>query len=200
MNQFYAYTDKALKYLRRYYIKRFNAAKMQINADMLNVVPATKSLYSNLENETIKVFLRIAREKYKSLRGTDTIEEMSEMWLLDFLSESSPVTGYIWANDTERKRQYCAESLLSNEQTIASCMKKALRYWYDSQAQYADLVADAAALKAYKDSGVERVMWLTVEDERVCKECDSLHGHTFPITNIPAKPHRRCRCILVPVR
>lgn len=196
MNDFYAYTDKALKYLRRFYIQQFRNAQMQIRSDRLNVVSITKGLYNRLENETIRVFKRIAREKYKELSGHDF---MVDLWLLDFLSRSNPVAGYVWKNDVERKRQYCAESLLSDE-PVATAMKKALRYWYNQQRMFADLVTDAAAIQAFEDNGVSSVMWVTAGDERVCSECDERDGHIYPITNVPAKPHPFCRCTIRSVR
>ena len=59
--------------------------------------------------------------------------------------------------------------------------------------------ADDAVIQSFKDAGVERVQWLTSEDERTCHACNELHGMEFPIGEIPAKPHYGCRCRLKPI-
>ena len=189
---FYAYTDKALKYLRRYYVTEFNRAKMRIRSDELHVIDITKRLYDRIAKETERVFGQIAKRKYKELTGEDFIVGM---WLTGFLNESNPLTGYIWRNDIDRKRQYFAESVLSGEQ-IDKAVKKALRYWYGSQKQYADLVTDAAAMQAYIDTHTEFVEWVTAEDEFVCFVCNSRSGNVYPLKNAPKKPHYNCRCYL----
>lgn len=189
---FYAYTDKALKYLRRYYVTEFNRAKMRIRSDELHVIDITKRLYERISKETERVFGRIAKQKYKEITGEDFIVSM---WLTGFLNESNPITGYIWRNDIDRKRQYFTESVLSGE-PIDKAAKKALRYWYGAQKQYADIVTDAAAMQAYIDTQTEFVEWITSDDEKVCHTCNSRSGKIYPLKNAPKKPHYNCRCYL----
>ena len=190
---FYAYTDKALKHLRRYYITEFNRAKMRIRNDELNVIGISKSLYDRIAKETERVFRLIAKQKYKELTGEDFI---IGMWLSGILDKSDPLTGYVWRNDIDRKRQYFAESVLSGEQ-LDKAAKKALRYWYQSQKQYADVVTDAAALKAYSDTNTQFVRWVTQEDEKVCHTCNSRDGKIYLLKYAPTKPHYNCRCYFV---
>ena len=190
---FYAYTDKALKYLRRYYIREFDTAKMRIRADSLNIIQVSRDLYDALEAETERVFRRIAKEKYREICGEDFLVGM---WLSGLLDEANPLTGYIWRNDIDRKRQYFAESVLSGE-SLDKAAKKAMRYWYGSQRQYADLITDAAALQAFSDKGLKFVKWRTASDERVCTECASRDGKVYPLQYAPVKPHYGCRCYFV---
>lgn len=190
---FYAYTDKALKHLRRYYITEFNRAKMRIRNDELNVIDISKSLYDRIAKETERVFRLIAKQKYKELTGEDFI---IGMWLSGILDKSDPLTGYVWRNDIDRKRQYFAESILSGEQ-LDKAAKKALRYWYGAQRQYCDIVTDAAALQAFSDKGLKFVKWKTAEDERVCFECSARDGKVYPLKYAPVKPHYGCRCYFV---
>lgn len=190
---FYAYTDKALKYLRRYYIREFDTAKMRIRADSLNVIQVSRDLYSAIESETERIFRKIALAKYRELRGEDFL---IGMWLSGLLDKANPLTGYIWRNDIDRKRQYFAESVLSGE-NLDKAAKKALRYWYGSQKQYADIVTDAAAIQAYSDMGMKFIKWRTAEDERVCFECNQRDGKIYPIKYAPVKPHYGCRCYFV---
>lgn len=194
MSKFYAYTDKALKYLRRYYVREFNRTKMQIRSDSLNVIQVTTALYDRMRKETIRVFLKIANQKCRELGG----DMLAEMWLTGFLGESNPLTGYIWMNDVDRKRQYFTESIMSGE-PIDKAVTKALRYWYGAQKQYADIVTDAAAIQAFIDTKTQFVKWRTAEDERVCYVCGSRDGNIYPLKNAPGKPHYNCRCYLVRV-
>ena len=171
MSDFYAYTDKALTYLRRFYVTEFNRTKMQIRSDSLNVIHPTTNLYDRMRKETIRVFLRIANAKYHECGG----DTLAEMWLLGFLADSNPLTGYIFLNDIERKRQYYTESILSGE-NLDKASKK------------------AAALQAYYDNGIKTVQWVTQKDEHVCPECHARDGKIYPVKKVPTKPHYGCRC------
>lgn len=52
---------------------------------------------------------------------------------------------------------------------------------------------------AYRESGVPGWRWLTVEDDRVCPECDALSGSVYDI-GVPFLPaHVSCRCFPSPV-
>lgn len=190
---FYSYTDKALKYLRRYYIREFDTAKMRIRADMLNVISVSKELYDDISAETERVFRKIAKWKYRQISGEDFI---IGMWLSGILNNPDPLTGYVWQNDIDRKRAYFAESVLSGE-SLDKAAKKALRYWYQSQKQYADIITDAAALQAYADTQIQFVKWRTADDCKVCAVCNDRDGRIYPIDHVPRKPHYNCRCYYV---
>ena len=190
---FYSYTDKALKYLRRYYIREFDTAKMRIRADMLNVISVSKELYDDISAETERVFRKIAKWKYRQISGEDFI---IGMWLSGLLNNPDPLTGYVWQNDIDRKRAYFAESVLSGE-SLDKAAKKALRYWYQSQKQYADIITDAAALQAYADTQIQFVKWRTADDCKVCAVCNDRDGRIYPIDHVPRKPHYNCRCYYV---
>ncbi len=193
--KFYDYTDKVLKYLRRYIIHEFNRTEMQIRTDELNIIPKTVDLYDRLYDEAIKAFLKIAKHKYKECDGTDTIEIA---WLMGLLKDANPITGYIFVNDEDRKRQYYTESLLSGGD-VSRETKKAMRYLYGSFKEYADIVTNEAAMKAYSDTGTEFVQWNTAEDCRVCEDCREKDGHIYPINHAPVKPHYGCRCYFTKV-
>ena len=173
-------------------MREFNRAKMQIRADSLNVRKVTTGLYDRIAAETERVFRTIAKHKYREICDDDFI---AEMWLTGFLSESNPMTGYVWKNDIDRKRQYFTEDVLSGA-NLDNAAKKALRYWYGAQKQYADLVTDAAALEGFRKLNVKFVEWVTAEDEKVCSVCNGRDGKIYPVTSVPRKPHYNCRCYL----
>lgn len=59
---------------------------------------------------------------------------------------------------------------------------------------------NAASIDRYKRVEIERVEWVSALDDRICEECESLHGETFDIDNIPDLPvHPNCRCTVVPL-
>ena len=190
---FYAYTDKALKYLRRYYIREFDTAKMRIRADTLNVISVSQELYADISAETERVFRKIAMHKYRQISGEDFI---IGMWLSGLLNNPDPLTGYVWQNDIDRKRAYFAESVLSGE-SLDKAAKKALRYWYQSQKQYADIITDAAALQAFEDMQTEFVRWVATDDCKTCAVCNDRDGRIYPVKHVPRKPHYNCRCYYV---
>lgn len=166
---------------------------MQIRSDRLNVIQPTMNLYDRLRRETIRVLAKIAATKYHELHGGE--DTITEMWVLDFLGMSNPLTGYIFLNDIERKRQYFTEDVLSGAD-IDKAAKKAMRYIFGSTRQYADLITDAAAMQAYMDTQTRFVEWVTFHDSHVCPVCDERDGVIYPINNIPTKPHYGCRCYL----
>ena len=61
-------------------------------------------------------------------------------------------------------------------------------------------------LELYQDVGVDAFEWITVEDDRVCPDCDTLHGQVRSMddwgSTIPGTPDHvcmdRCRCMLIP--
>ena len=59
---------------------------------------------------------------------------------------------------------------------------------------------NAAAQERYRSMGVERVEWVAALDDSVCEECESLHGNTYDMDEVPAQPvHPNCRCTTVPI-
>lgn len=54
----------------------------------------------------------------------------------------------------------------------------------------------------YKESGVNRVEWLTARDERTCEICQPMDGDIENIGDEPPLPfstHPNCRCLWIPV-
>jgi SPP1 gp7 family putative phage head morphogenesis protein len=72
----------------------------------------------------------------------------------------------------------------------------------------ATLIARTETLRAhnegrmafYREVGVEKVQWLTADDERTCPECAPLDGKVFDVGEAPSLPrHPSCRCTWVSV-
>ena len=75
----------------------------------------------------------------------------------------------------------------------------ARNYAVNQMRQGCDDMTEIAILDAYKDMGVEKVMYVSQKDEKVCHTCLILDGTVYPIEDAPKLPkHYRCRCIYIP--
>lgn len=195
-DNYYDLADKAIELLDKRATKRFEDAKdkaAQDGFDELSVLSITRTLYDNLSADNEKIFLELAQERYQEAEPHG--EEPPDLaWLLALLAAYNAVTKVIYDNDVDRKRQYTAEGINSSTAKVTE-FRRGLHYWADLTATYSDIVTDESTLKAYRDAGVKKVRWVTAGDERVCETCRDRDGKVYSINAIPAKPHRRCRCI-----
>ena len=198
-DDFYALTDKAVELLNERAVRRFEDAKdeaAQNGFDELNVIQITRRLYDQLEQDNQSVFLELAQERYQEAEPHG--EEPPDLaWLLALLAAYNAVTKVIYDNDVDRKRQYTAEGINSSTAKVTE-FRRGLHYWADLTATYSDIVTDESTLKAYRDSCVKKVRWVTAGDEKVCETCRERNGKVYSINSIPPK-HRRCRCHYLPV-
>ncbi|MDD7646552.1 MAG: hypothetical protein PUJ35_04825 [Ruminococcus bromii] len=185
----------------------------EINA--LSVKKETTAAYDALKSLNQREFLKIAQTAYGKAEKeaekagfspgkTEKKRRFSKAWLLAVLGAYNLVTGYLYEQEAERKRLRTAEALLTAEayhsrSAYRDALQLAADLWYTQSAQYADTVTDAAVLEAYRACGVETVRWVTAEDGKVCETCLERYGETYRIDKIPAKPHYRCRCYVLPV-
>lgn len=165
--------------------------------DELNVLQASRELYSKLDQSNRTAFLKLARARYADITGEEDESLISDAWLLAILFAYNPVTEYIYENEVHRKRERFAESMIASPNKLAM-IKRAMSLWLNQTEQFLVFVEDAAVLEAYKTLGVKRVRWVTQKDERTCATCGPMHNKTFAINKVPPKPHRNCRCYLVP--
>ena len=198
---FYETTDKAIELLNRRATKRFEDAKdkaAQDGFDELSVLSVTRELYDQLENDNRQVYMELAQERYQEAEPHG--EEPPDLsWLLALLAAYNAVTKYQYTNEVERKRQYTTEGINSSTAKVTE-FRRGLHYWAGLTADYADIVTDESTLKAYRDSGIRRVRWITAGDEKVCETCRERNGKVYSINSIPPKPHRKCRCIWEAIR
>ena len=186
-----------MELLNRKAIKRFEAAQSEAalaSFDELTVIKTVKTLYKRLASDNRKMFLDLAQAVYDETdpHGDD---EPDEAWLLAFLEEYNPVTRYVYQHEIDRKRDYTAEGVNSSKDK-AKEFRRGLMYWSRMVEQYTLDVSDAATLKAFKDAGVEEVVWHTAEDGGVCDSCAPRNGKVYPIDKVPKKTHWHCRCWL----
>lgn len=200
--------DKAIKAMNREALRDFGRLKLA-KWDELHLIREVTAVYSQGTRRARKRYYEVAIEAYllaMALCGEDPkkahrmADSSVTLEMVDaVLTGVDPVTLYRFTTEAERKAQRLAETL-EEAPDKGREIDKALRYWTRQLAQYAIAVTDAAVVKAYQDAGVERVMWVTERDERVCEECGPLDGRIFDIGSVPPKPHWGCRCRLVPVK
>lgn len=213
----YRLSDETITALNKLTVNYFDKYKRQLylaKFDELNVIRLTDRLYKNLD-EKAKTWMKdlyILRyeEAFKSVAGKrkdrvelddDEIDELAEMELANLLEEPDAVTHYAYNAEVMRKRDRLKEALdsVSSQSEREYEIQKAMRFWSQMVAQYCDTTSDAATVKAFQNAGVERVMWHTQKDQRVCGECDELDGKVFSVTALPPKPHWGCRCWITPI-
>ena len=187
----YQKTDKVIAYLSKQYAKLF---KRLTSFDELNVINVSHEIFDEAVILTEQEVTRLVKTVYDSKREGGEISSADALSLvLTLMLAYNPVTKYIYRNEMERKRSRFAEGVIASNRPNEE-VALATRLMITTNKQFAEDATFAAIVQAYKDDGVERVRWVTAEDDKRCVECKSRHGKIYPINNIPPKPHRFCRC------
>lgn len=198
----YDVTDRYLRVLLRKYMRLFRRSKTVLGFDELNVLDGSRKLYDEIESLAEDMYVSLANEIYILYYG-GTRKPYTKKSVRSVLSDYDPVTFYVYLHEIERKRARFAEGVIAAGKSPSLRSKEIDRnrnVWFRMVKQYADDFTDRAALDAFRDMGVEKVMWMTREDERRCNDCKDRHGTIYDINAVPPKPHYNCRCWLVPVR
>ena len=194
----YEFTDKEMKKLTVKMVRAFSKLKRKSILQFDEVNSLRKSVndcYKECYHFVIETYLSVAKHYYKECGGDDTV--LTALFVEGFLGGYDPVTRYIFKTETDRKRARLFEALVASKDVKE--VDKGLRLFHNQVKQWADEITDEARMKAFADTGIEKVRWKTEEDSRVCKECGELNNKVFPIGNVPDKPHIGCRCYFLPV-
>ncbi len=197
MSEPYEQADHIIALLRKRAVKKFEKARKKaalLGFDELNVISIVNDLYADLEKDNEKAFLQLAELAYKGAIPHGS-KAPGKKWLDELLKGYDPVLLYVYLHEVERKRDRMAEGVNASKNK-ANEFKKGLTYWHRMTAWECDNVEYQANLKALKDSGVRKVKWVAVGDERTCMECRELDGKIYQIDKVPSKPHPGCRCWL----
>lgn len=138
-----------------------------------------------------------------------TIDFDGQKFLNEYLESYNPVTQYLFFPELERKKSRLVESVIAVQAAqktkglkvaaIAAAIATAQRLMARQLIQYGDCITLIIVQKAYEDCGVQKVMWHTQEDFKVCADCDKLDGELFDIDQVPPPQHYNCRCWVSPV-
>lgn len=190
MSNPYTLADKVIAYLTKRYIKLFGKVR-GMAFDEMNVISVSHEIYDTALVETKREMARLSKKVYEKYNESDNFD--SEGFVLALMLAYDPTSKYIYQNEVDRKRARFVEGVLSSDFPMEE-VKASQRLWIAMNKVFADEVTFQTMIKAYKDSGVKRVRWVTSPDERRCSTCGAMHGKVFHIDKVPSKPHRNCRC------
>lgn len=190
MSNPYTLADKVIAYLTKRYIKLFGKVR-GMAFDEMNVISVSHEIYDTALVETKREMARLSKKVYEKYNESDNFD--SEGFVLALMLAYDPTSKYIYQNEVDRKRARFVEGVLSSDFPMEE-VKASQRLWIAMNKVFADEVTFQTMIKAYKDSGVKRVRWVTSPDERRCATCGAMHGKVFHIDKVPSKPHRNCRC------
>jgi len=187
----YELTDIVIENIRKELIRDFSKLKSLLSYDELNVMSATKAVYSKIDLYVRQIFLQLMQAVYKKV--TKRTCPYNYAWLESFLLEYDEVSKYVYANEFERKRDRLAEALIASPKKNEE-IDAALRYLSFMLTAYAVRVTDQVVLTAYRDMGIDAVRWKAEKDNKTCTICKHRNGHIYDIEQVPPKPHLNCRC------
>lgn len=216
-DELFDFTDKTVKVYLKRLIKDYSALARKVNAlpfDELNALAISSSVsgsYDDIEQQAFIIFCLIYARVYKLFHKDGYRGSMEKALVTALLEDYNAVTKYIYTSECDRKRARLFEAIMgaieaSKTAAAARSQVKAeietARNLFARQVeQYADQMTVSAMLQAYKDAGVERVMWHSFEDNRVCATCESFNGKIFTLEDLPPLPnHYHCRCWVTPVK
>lgn len=187
----YELTDIVIENIRKELIRDFSKLKSLLSYDELNVMSATKAVYSKIDLYVRQMFLQLMQAVYKKV--TKRTCPYNYAWLESFLLEYDEVSKYVYANEFERKRDRLAEALIASSKKNEE-IDAALRHLSFMLTAYAVRVTDQVVLMAYRDMGIDAVRWKAEKDNKTCTICKHRNGHIYDIEQVPPKPHLNCRC------
>lgn len=195
----YETTDKAISQINKTIQHEFTRLRRTALAfDEVHIIERTvNECYNTILLACERVYLDLARKIYKE---TTDVDYLFTLWWLDkFLQRYDPVTKYVFSHEFDRKRARTFEAIVASKKSdIQKEIKQAMYSLSVQTTQYADEITDFAVLKGYEDAGIDRVRWVTEQDNRVCHTCQERDGKTYDVHKVPIKPHIRCRCYLLP--
>ena len=173
----YEVADRGIKAMNRENLRTFSRMKTRLmKADELHVIREVTTAYDAILGLAERWFLEIARQAYMAgmkEAGKRKRCPIDRDWILDWLEETDFVTLYRFIPEWERKKARLIEALPVAPDKGKE-IDKALKEWARQIGQYAITATDKATLKAFKDAGVEMVMWHSEHDNRVCKSRHNL--------------------------
>lgn len=195
----YSYADKIIAYLSKRLIKKMGVWA----ATFLSIKPADRmrkveDLFEEWEDILYSSYQDVAADAYRQTVSSASCP-IDKAWVNHWSKRYNQVTGYVFAHELDRKEARCAEAVAMTD-NLQKTVDEQMRAFAGQHNQGVEDIVRDASIQGMMDAGVKKVKWITVKDERRCEHCRDLHGMIFDIDKIPPKPHRRCRCQVVPVR
>ena len=201
----FRHADKSLMVILRDMSREFQNLGTTLGFDELNVLGTRKTvnaMYKRMNAEILTEFAKIALLAFIEAGG-DEEEFDAHEFVMTMLRAYDPLSDFVYTREWTRKRDRLFESIIATErgnQEMRKNLKRGLDVLANQVRQYADNITIGARLKAFKSIGVERVMWVAVDDGSTCKICRERNGRVYLLSECPPCPgHWHCRCELWPV-
>ena len=197
----YEIRDRIVKVYLKKILRRFRQLNQSLLAfDEINSMNAVYTAYDDVVSMSVDALKEIAKQTYRWICDEDFLVDM---WLSDWLQQADPVMHYKFYDEADRKRSRLFEAVES-VRTSAERKKQidiGMRYWVKQFEQTADNLVDDVVLQAYRDNGVKYVMWMIMNDAKVCNDCYRRKGKIYPIDSPLLRAlHWNCRCWWIPIR
>ena len=193
--------DRAIRAINRENLRLFGQLRIRLmKTDELHIIQAVTGTFDAALRITEQWLLEVARQAYQRAAEETRKRKRNGLdlyWLLNYLGETDPAALYRFLPEWERKKARLIEAL-SVSTAPGQEIDKTLRELTKQIGWFAVSVTDAARIQAFKDAGIEEVMWHSEHDDRVCKVCEARNGKVFRTDKLPVK-HVNCRCWLTPV-
>lgn len=195
----YEYIDENVERLKKQTQTAFNNFRLSLlKFDELNVMQVktkTESLFTKLKRQSDRFYTGLLNHLAESMGFEEDKYDLDEL-----LETYSGTLLYSFSTEMERKRERLFETMVAiddmSDPEILSQQKKNIRNWNTQVEEFGVDIERNIFLSELRDSGIRKVQWMTVEDERVCTDCSDLNGIVFDIDNVPRRPHIGCRCWL----
>lgn len=202
----FRHSDRSLAVIMRELAREFQNIGTQLGFDKLNVLSTHKdvnAMYARLNTVIVREFRAICRKAYRDAcleanyhNGTIDPDKFVDSLLHDY----NTLTEFVYVREWIRKRDRLFESIIATEQgnqDMRRNLKRGLDVLARQVRQYADIVTIQSRLKAFKDAGIDALVWITEKDEKVCPVCRPRDEQIYPIEMLPDWPaHWNCRCTL----
>lgn len=197
----YEIRDRIVKVYLKKILRRFRQLNQSLLAfDEINSMNAVYTAYDDVVSMSVDALKEIAKQTYRWICDEDFLVDM---WLSGWLKQADPVMHYKFYDEADRKRSRLFEAVES-VRTSAERKKQidiGMRYWVKQFEQTADNLVDDVVLQAYRDNGVKYVMWMIMNDAKVCNDCYRRKGKIYPIDSPLLRAlHWNCRCWWIPIR
>lgn len=204
----YALADKMIARLSAQTTYEFSRLAEK-SFDQLNIIRSAEyvsGMFRRINTEAKRCYLRCAKRAYDE--ALDELIELGYMmiesnapdaaWIKEWLGSPSRTTRYIYTNEVSRKRLRVTEEVTTareyrDRRGLRYTCQRWSRNWQTQTNQYMIDSVYQGRKQAFIDCGVTQVRWVTMADERVCKDCAHLDGQVFDIDHLPER-HWNCRC------
>lgn len=195
------------------------------NPDILNIAAYVDSLYNGIDKFNIGAYKSIVPQVYQTAwdMAEDVVDTKGKKksvlglaWITALLSSFNVISQWVYEQEVPRKAEYfkqqLSNALLSNllmgekmsmtAPNINAIFTQAKNWWGTQSDTQMTLLVSEAMTTAYKDAGVKKVIYSTIDDDRRSQICTDLDGTIIDVDDINVNnsppQHPNCRSFFLP--